>query len=231
MAKARVYVGIGHGGPDSGAVYGDYLEKDANLSIGLAMCTELAAYGVEVKSSRTADEEDRLQTQIDECNAYSPDIAVQIHNNSGGGRGFEVYRQTGTHRAESIKLAQCIERRVIESGQKSRGVKIKQTANGSDYFGWLRELHCPAVLTEGFFIDNTIDRASYDTEEELKALGVVYAHGVLDYLGITVEEQPSCTGCRWERSDIRATLKATKKNLKAKDTNHILWRCVTNDNE
>lgn len=230
MAKARVYVGIGHGGPDSGAVYGDYLEKDANLAIGLAMCTELAAYGVEVKSSRTADEEDRLQTQIDECNAYSPDIAVQIHNNSGGGQGFEVYRQTGTHRAESIKLAQCIERRVIESGQKSRGVKINQMANGKDYFGWLRELHCPAVLTEGFFIDNAIDRVSYDTEEELKALGVVYAHGVLDYLGIAVEEQPVLYRVQVGAFRYKSNAESYKKELESKGYHPYIIEVKDNDN-
>lgn len=187
---AKLFIGVGHGGPDPGAVAGSFRESDANLYIALGLADELIGTGIEYKMSRTVDEEDRLIEEIAECKEYNPDIAVEIHCNAGGGEGFEVYYQTGSTRSESIKLAQCIEARVKATGQKSRGLKTKYTSSGTDYFGWLRQLSCPAVLTEGFFVDNATDRAKYDTEEELRALGRAHAHGILDYFGVTKPEDP-----------------------------------------
>src|SRR5699024_7817944 len=100
---------------------------------------------------RTVEEDDPLTEEIKEANAFKPDIAVEVHNNAGGGDGFEVYYQTNGYKAQSMKLAQCIEARVKESGQKSRGLKTKLNESGTDYFGWCRQVQCPAVLCEGFF--------------------------------------------------------------------------------
>ena len=81
----KVFIGVGHGGSDPGAVSNDTKEKDLNLSIALACRDELERHGVSVKMSRTKDENDTLSDEIKECNAYSPDLAVDIHNNAGGG--------------------------------------------------------------------------------------------------------------------------------------------------
>ena len=179
----RVFIGVGHGGKDPGAV--KYVkESEANLQMALGMKEELEQYGITVGISRTREEDDPLSEEIREANVFKPDIAVEVHNNAGGGDGFEVYRQTGTHAAQSLRLAQCIEARVKASGQKSRGVKTKLNASGTDYFGWCRQVQCPAVLCEGFFVDNLADSADYNTTAKQKAYGKVYALGVLDYLGI-----------------------------------------------
>ena len=154
----------------------------------LGMKAELEKYGITVGISRTREENDPLTEEIREANAFAPDVAVEVHNNAGGGDGFEVYRQTGTHAAQSIRLAQCIEKRVIASGQKSRGIRTKLNGNGTDYFGWCREVQCPAVLCEGFFVDSS-DSKDYDTAAEQREYGKVYALGVLDYLGIAVKPQ------------------------------------------
>lgn len=188
----RVFIGVGHGGKDPGAV--KYVkESEANLQMALGMKEELEKYGITVGISRTREENDPLSEEIREANAFKPDIAVEVHNNAGGGDGFEVYRQTGTHAAQSLKLAQCIEAKVKVSGQKSRGIKTKLNGSGTDYFGWCRQVQCPAVLCEGFFVDNATDSADYNTTAEQKAYGKVYALGVLDYLGI--KENPQ-TGAR-----------------------------------
>lgn len=184
----RVFIGVGHGGKDPGAV--KYVkESEANLQMALGMKEELEKYGITVGISRTREENDPLSEEIREANAFKPDIAVEVHNNAGSGDGFEVYRQTGTHAAQSLKLAQCIEAKVKASGQKSRGIKTKLNASGTDYFGWCRQVNCPAVLCEGFFVDNATDSADYNTTAEQKSYGKVYALGVLDYLGIKENPQ------------------------------------------
>ena len=178
----RVFIGVGHGGKDPGAV--KYVkESEANLQMALGMKEELEKYGITVGISRTREENDPLSEEIREANAFKPDIAVEVHNNAGGGDGFEVYRQTGTHAAQSLKLAQCIEAKVKASGQKSRGIKTKLNGSGTDYFGWCRQVNCPAVLCEGFFVDNAADSADYNTTAEQKAYGKVYALGVLGLSG------------------------------------------------
>jgi N-acetylmuramoyl-L-alanine amidase len=152
--------------------------------MGCTLKSELERHGAVVGISRTKDENDPLAEEIRECLAFAPDVAVECHNNAGGGEGFEVYRQTGKFAESSIKLAMLIEKQVVEMGQRSRGVKIKQNADGSDYFGWLRQLKCTSVLCEGAFVDNKTDAAKIDTVAEQEAFGVAYARGVLEYFGI-----------------------------------------------
>ena len=90
MAK-KVFIGVGHGGSDPGAVANGFRESNLNLAIALACQDELARHGVLAKMSRTTDENDPLSEEIKECNAFDPDIAVEIHNNAGGGDGCEVF--------------------------------------------------------------------------------------------------------------------------------------------
>ena len=184
----RVFIGVGHGGKDPGAV-GYVKESEANLQMALGMKAELEKYGVTVGISRTREEDDPLTEEIREANAFAPDVAVEVHNNAGGGDGFEVYRQTGIYAGKSLKLAKCIEVRVVASGQQSRGVKTRLNGSGTDYFGWCRQVQCPAVLCEGFFVDNKADSADYNAAEKQQAFGRVYALGVLDYLGIKENPQ------------------------------------------
>lgn len=184
---ARVFIGVGHGGPDPGAVAAGIKESEANLQMALGLKAELERHGVTVGISRTRDEEDRLTEEISEANAFRPDLAVEVHNNAGGGDGWECYRQTSTaYGQQSFRLAQKIEARVKAAGQNSRGIKTKLMANGQDWFGWCRQIKAPAVLCEGFFVDNPTDRKDFTATAAQQAMGVAYAHGVLDYLGIEV---------------------------------------------
>lgn len=78
----RVFIGVGHGGKDPGAV--KYVkESEANLQMALGMKEELEKYGITVGISRTREENDPLSEEIREANAFKPDIAVEVHNNAG----------------------------------------------------------------------------------------------------------------------------------------------------
>ena len=178
----KVFLGIGHGGSDPGAVANGFKEADLNLAIGLACCDELIRHGVDVKMSRKKDENDPLTDEIKECNAYNPDLAVDIHNNAGGGDGAEVFHYSGGGMSKT--LAQNINTAIIAIGQNSRGIKTKVNANGTDYYGFIRQTKAPAVIVECAFIDNKTDIAIIDTEAEQKAMGVAIAKGILNTLGI-----------------------------------------------
>ena len=183
---SKVFLGVGHGGKDPGAV-GYLREADVNLNMALACKDYLVANGVEVQMSRTKDENDDLNEEIRECNAYNPDLAVDIHNNAGGGDGFEVYHTIYGGTGET--LARNIEAEILAIGQNSRGVKTRKGQNG-DYYGFIRLIKCPSIIVEGVFVDNAADAAQADTLEEQKAFGVAYAKGILKTLGITPTDIP-----------------------------------------
>ena len=179
MSK-KVFIGVGHGGSDSGAV-GCIVEKEANLAMALACRDYLTAHGVEVRMSRTKDEEDPINEEVRECNAYNPDLAIDVHNNSGGGDGFEVFYTI--HGGTGKVLAQNIEKQVIKIGQNSRGCKTRQGHRG-DYYAFVRDTKCPAVICEGVFVDTNADAAQAGTKAKQQAFGIAYAKGILDTLGI-----------------------------------------------
>lgn len=181
MAK-KVFLGVGHGGTDPGAVANGFKEKDLNLSIALACQSELARHGVSVLMSRTKDENDTLPEEIKECNAFKPDLAVDIHNNAGGGDGAEGFYHHGGGIGKI--LAENMLAEIVAIGQNSRGAKTKKNSAGRDYFGFIRETACPAVIVETAFVDNAKDMQIIDTEAERKTMGVAIAKGILKTLGI-----------------------------------------------
>ena len=171
---AKVFIGVGHGGDDPGAV-GYLVEKEVNLVEALACRDFLQAHGVEVELSRTTDENDPVTAEIEKCNAFEPDLAIDIHNNSGGGKGFEVYYHYKGGLSQT--LAENIEAEVKAIGQISRGCKTRTNSSGCDYYAFIRETICPAVICEGCFVDNAEDVKIADTPEKQKVFGIAYAKG------------------------------------------------------
>lgn len=221
MAK-KVFIGVGHGGKDSGAVANGFKEKDLNLAIAKALSDELVRHGVTVKMSRTKDENDPLTDEIKECNAFKPNLALDIHNNAGGGDGAEVFHHYGGGTGKT--LANNILAEIVKIGQNSRGAKIKKNSSGKDYFGFIRETSCPAVIVECAFLDNKTDIKIIDTSAEQKAMGVAIAKGVLKTLGIAYIQPKPVTdtnvGGKTYRVQVgaysnRANAEAMQKKLKA----------------
>jgi N-acetylmuramoyl-L-alanine amidase len=184
---AKVFIGVGHGGIDGGAVADGIKEKDLNLSIALACRDELVRHGVEVRMSRTKDENDPLSEEIRECNAYGPDLAVDIHNNAGGGDGAEVFYHYGGGKSKT--LAENVLAEIVKVGQNSRGAKTRKNSSGKDYYGFIRETSCPAVIVECAFVDNATDRQIVATEGKRRAMGVAIAKGILKALGVAYQAE------------------------------------------
>ena len=189
---AKVFLGVGHGGSDSGATGNGFKEKDLNLSIGLACRDFLIRHGVEVEMSRTADVTSSIQKRISQCNAYGPDLALDIHNNAGGGDGAEVYHHYAGGRGKT--LAENILTEMGSIGQNSRGAKVKKNSAGKDYFGFIRQTAAPAVIVECAFVDNAKDIQIVSTPEKQRDMGFAIACGVLKTLGIPVLQPGDVNG-------------------------------------
>lgn len=137
--------------------------------------------------SRTKDEDDKLSDEIKECNAYSPDLAVDIHNNAGGGDGAEAFFHYGG--GTSKTLAENILAEIVKVGQNSRGAKIRKNDYGKDYYGFIRQTSCPAVIVECAFVDNPTDLEILATESGRQKVGYAIGCGILKTLGIKIQSE------------------------------------------
>ena len=128
------------------------------------------------------DENDTINDEIKECNAYGPDLAVDIHNNAGGGDGAEVYYHHGGGVGKT--LAENILAQIVKAGQNSRGAKVRKNSRGKDYYGFIRQTSCPAVIVECAFVDNAADLKILASKAKRKKVGRAIAKGILKTLGV-----------------------------------------------
>ena len=196
----RIFIGVGHGGYDPGAVNKTLglSEAGINLTIALLMERDLKRHGVQVQLSRYTSEDDRLKEEIAECNAYNPDFALEIHTNAGGGTGFEVYYQLEPweHSKLSLEMAKRFDTNVqTHFGVKTRGIKTNRN------LGWLSQVQAPCILVENFFIDG--ERAAWYAEPaQLKRFAKAYVCAILDYYGMAyVADNSSCQMVKYQVLD------------------------------
>lgn len=218
MAKKKVYVGIGHGGYDSGATGNGFKEKDLTLSIGKYCNERLKQYGIETKISRTTDCDSSINSKVAASNAFKADVCMDIHINAGGGDGSEVYYSHVSPNGK--KLAQSIVDATLAIRQNTRGIKTRVDDDGTDYFGMIRMTDAPAVLVECAFIDNATDIQIINTEAKRKVFGYAIADGVAKYLGVKLPtakpvtpSKPTTAAVKIEAPNLKDYLEEGDKSL------------------
>jgi N-acetylmuramoyl-L-alanine amidase len=132
--------------------------------------------------SRTKDENDSISDEIKECNTFKPDLAVDIHNNAGGGDGAECFYHHNGGRGKT--LAENVLAEIVKTGQNSRGIKTRVNSSGRDYYAFIRETTAPAIIVECAFLDNASDIQILNTVDKQSAMGIAIARGILRTLGI-----------------------------------------------
>ena len=104
-----------------------------------------------------------LKAIVNKCNSHSVDLDVSIHLNAGGGTGTEVYIYNSKSKAkdEATRIAEKISNAL---GIRNRGVKT------STNLYVLRKTKSPALLVECCFVDNSNDKAHWNSESCAKAI-------------------------------------------------------------
>lgn len=218
----KVFLSAGHGGKDPGAVASGLKEKDCNLQILLACNEVLVRHGVNVVCSRTTDEDDPWREEVKEANASGCDIAVSFHNNAGGGDGFEALYYPSKTNTEGFKLAGICEKYAKSLGQNSRGLKSRPE------LGFLNGTTMPAVILESFFLDNEKDNDIGDTVEEQRSFGVAYAKAILEYFGISYQEETTSSKLykvQVGAFSVKSNAENLEKELKAKGYSCFIVYC------
>jgi N-acetylmuramoyl-L-alanine amidase len=166
----KIYINPGHSDKDPGAV-GFETERELNVKTANYMSAHLLA-NYECQTKITDGSVNSTAQVAAEANKWGAALLVSIHNNAGGGDGYEALVYSEKRKA----LGQIFEKHVKAAGQNSRGVKYRPE------LGVLRLSNMPAVLNEGAFVDNQKDIQDWNDDAELKKLGEAYAKAAAEFL-------------------------------------------------
>ena len=142
----------------------------------------LEELGYRVIMTRGKDVFIPLQRRVSIANKTKAVLFVSIHYNSAPSpeaHGIEVFYHgagRGKRSEESRKVASCVLKEMIDQTKAlSRGVKVGN-------YHVLRETHMPAILIEGGFITNGIERSQLRDKAYLEKLSHGIASGIDKYL-------------------------------------------------
>ncbi|WP_422375777.1 glucosaminidase domain-containing protein [Roseibium sp.] len=181
--KKRVAVLIGHNSKSQGA-YSDDMQVSEwvyNKRVYAKMAALQGEYGIELKQffrNKSSSYSKEIADAYSAIDAWSPEIIVELHFNSGGGHGSEMlYWHTS---ASGKALASAVQNAVVEAlGRPSRGLKPRK--DGERGSTSLQASIHPTILTEPFFGDSAGDTARMLALGE-EPLARAYLIGLRDYL-------------------------------------------------
>ena len=201
----------GHGGSDSGACANGLVEKDLTLRVA-SICNSILMEqysGVQVFMTRTDDSFVGLEDRINIAKWWNADMFISIHFNSGGGNpsGAEVYYPNGNYNPwiciAASQVANNIENNLVALGLANRGIKIRNSENGTtypdgslaDYYSVIRNgknAGIPAIIVEHAFLQGDAELLYNDLF--ILALGMADANGVVQYYGLQQKREWKATG-------------------------------------
>lgn len=159
-----IYVDIGHGGNDPGAMYKDILEKDINLEVGKILEKKLLSMGAIAYLTRYGDYDLSVTYTINNkrsdlsrrgnlINKSDCDLFLSIHLNAeetGVWRGAQVFYNSKSEKNKVI--AEIFQKQFRKELNSDRDAKV----DNSLYL--LKRIDRPGVLLELGFLSNANDR-------------------------------------------------------------------------
>ena len=159
--KPIVLIDPGHGGKNSGAVYGGLKEKDINMEISEWLCDCLESYGINAPLTRSGDYHISLSNRASMAKMIDADLLVSIHCNAfhhPSANGMEVFYNLYN---ESRILAAKITSHFGAAWQEGLSKLKPRDIKTGNHLKVLRKAPCPAVLVECFFMSNPGDMTLY----------------------------------------------------------------------
>ena len=175
----KLIISAGHGGIDSGAVSGPYIERDLAIELRDLIVKEL------LERYNITAIVDPNKNKLAETLAWirgkfgSKDILLDLHWNAGGGTGIEVIVPDNPSGFEQV-LAQSLADKISDlTTWKKRGGGVKKESDTArKKLGWMRPL-AENVLIEMCFIDNKLDMAVYQANK--KSIASIIAAVLVTY--------------------------------------------------
>lgn len=174
----KVILDAGHGGFDSGSVYGERAEKNDNIKLALAVGQILKKNGINVSFTRKMDQSMLPLERVELANAEGGDLLVSIH------------RMSGAH----MDIHSCAEFFVNEQGDLGEvaALVIGESLNKIGFHNYgvytvpevtiLKQATIPAVMLMMGFIDSYKDNILFD--ERFHDIAQAIADGIMKTLGL-----------------------------------------------
>jgi N-acetylmuramoyl-L-alanine amidase len=183
----KIYLDIGHGGADPGAVANGIEEKYINFTVAQNVKGLLEKAGHEVLMSRDGDTGTDAISQIinsnKKCDEWGADYAYSIHHNAGGGIGYDLVYSN--FKAPTLAMVNAIAEEFAKIGRPKHQIFIKtyvdEYGEVKDWYGIMRDTNCPCIIVEPCFIDST-DVAAVKTMDSIIRIGQAIAKGILAFI-------------------------------------------------
>ena len=194
----------GHGGIDGGTSFGDILEKDINLKIGLKLKEELTKRGATVLMTREVDDSlddhmdnggsrhrEDLNARVKVANENNTDIFISIHvNHTKNDKKIGPIVFYDEESKESQELAYIMQENLNKlSTYDKLGVKTKHGVTTGNFYT-LRNITSPGVIVEMGFISNEIDRELLLQDKHQNEMIDLIARSVISYFNKNTEDSP-----------------------------------------
>ena len=205
-----VAIGAGHDANHPGASANGLREEVLTLKVARYCQQELSQYrGVRVVMIRESEScpynstsSYCLNQRVKDAKNAGADLYVDLHFNSGGGTGAEIYYPNKNYRPDLSEEGLSVSNKILEQlsalGLTNRGAKIKdstlagpsgQYPDGSkaDYFTTnvlAKELGLTGIIVEHAFLDYGYDAAKLQDENFLRQLGIADATGIAQKYGL-----------------------------------------------
>lgn len=187
----RIFIDLGHGGKDFGAMGNDLHEKDVVLDIGMRIKKGLSAYkDAQILLSREKDKFLTLDERTDNANAWRADVLISIHNNSAkekSAKGFESFIYSGNVSSGTIAFQNVLHAEIM----REIGAEVEERGKKRANFHMLRESDMKAVLTENLFLSNASDANLLKSSSFRQKIANGHIMGVVKFLGLQPLEQPT----------------------------------------
>ncbi|HPD01028.1 MAG TPA: N-acetylmuramoyl-L-alanine amidase [Acetivibrio sp.] len=161
----KVVIDAGHGGSQSGAVYGGVKEKDLNLDIAKRLNALLKKEGIQTYMTRDKDSTVSLYSRSGLANNVGADLLVSIHNNAGQSKasGTLTLYYPGSQKSKgnlsSYEFAKIVQMNLNkELGTKDMGVIERPN------LAVLRTSNMPAVIAEIGYMSNSAELSKLKTD-------------------------------------------------------------------
>ena len=181
-----IYLDPGHGGIDSGATSGKYLEKNLNLEITKKLATALGKKGAIVYLTRDGDydlsdnnysrKRSDLSNRARLINESNCDLYLSIHLNSStdtSWRGIQVFYNNINSQNKEIAT-------IMTNTIKQITSNIKNLKEDNNYYMY-KQITVPGILIELGFISNQDDLYLLKQNQYQEKLAQIITKGIENY--------------------------------------------------
>ena len=171
--QVTICIDPGHGGKDSGAVWGDRMEKDDALNLAFKVAEQVEAMGQRALLTRDDDSYPYFSERADIANNADADVFVSLHRNSfEGAKGVEIWISYKAS-SDTVEFAEDLLSALEDVGiSKNRGVKKGTVADPKDDYYVNKLTNMTSCIIELGFIQSDEDNRLYDENMDAYAKAI-----------------------------------------------------------